>query len=134
MIIGKVFFTTWYLYFIPKIEQIYVQVVPVTAARPHNLNRPESLKNGYLCTTSYLKNNVHYSPIFSRRGKVKTMLTSFLGSKDDLKELSSLSSKTLNFIQHLDIYSKQPNFQYVLSKLVIIVKVFFWTNKNDQEQ
>ena len=45
------------------------------------------------------------------------MLLPILGSKDDLKELSSLSTKTIKLIEDLNVYLVEPELQNILSKL-----------------
>ena len=53
---------------------------------------------------------------------LKSFLYPLLESKDDLKELCVLSVKTMELIEELDVYLKEPEFQHLLSKFYTYIK------------
>ena len=60
---------------------------------------------------------------------LKSLLHPLLESKDDLKELCVLSVKTMQSIEELDVYLKEPEFQHLLSEfyIKILFSVYFVT-------
>ena len=60
---------------------------------------------------------------------LKSLLHPLLESKDDLKELCVLSVKTMQLIEELDVYLKEPEFQHLLSEfyIKILFSVYFVT-------
>ena len=59
--------------------------------------------------------------VFCRMASLKSILYPLLESKDDLKELSMLSIKTMKLIDELDMYLKEPEFQHLLSEFCIAI-------------
>ena len=60
---------------------------------------------------------------------LKSLLYPLPESKDDLKELCVLSVKTMELIEELDVYLKEPEFQHLLSEfyIKILFSVYFVT-------
>ena len=60
---------------------------------------------------------------------LKSLLHPLLESNDDLKELCVLSVKTMQLIEELDVYLKEPEFQHLLSEfyIKILFSVYFVT-------